>query len=208
MELDEERSASAVAANNAMAMITRLQAEKAAVQMEALQYQRMMEEQAEYDQEALQATRDIVSKREEQIKTLEAELVAYREKYGVLMGEDFMESGDEIDEDCHDLKTDSHSSYTERYECLSPSYSSTEGQNNAENVFYQSKSPSFLAVENGGETEDKPLKAFQGQEPHRLGRLNNWDKKVHVSSDDGDLSSQSSSDDVNHSEKVTGKSLA
>lgn len=44
MELDEERSASAVAANNAMAMITRLQAEKAAVQMEALQYQRMMEE--------------------------------------------------------------------------------------------------------------------------------------------------------------------
>ncbi|KAL0886814.1 hypothetical protein Bca101_010797 [Brassica carinata] len=40
MELDEERSASAVAANNAMAMITKLQAEKAAVQMEALQYQK------------------------------------------------------------------------------------------------------------------------------------------------------------------------
>lgn len=39
MELDGERSASAVAANNAMAMITQLQAEKAAVQMEALQYQ-------------------------------------------------------------------------------------------------------------------------------------------------------------------------
>ncbi|KAL2462969.1 putative myosin-binding protein 5 [Forsythia ovata] len=58
MELDEERSASAVAANNAMAMITRLQAEKAAVQMEALQYQRMMEEQAEYDQEALQRESD------------------------------------------------------------------------------------------------------------------------------------------------------
>lgn len=43
-----------MAAYNAMAMITRLQAEKAAVQMEALQYQRMMEEQAEYDQEILQ----------------------------------------------------------------------------------------------------------------------------------------------------------
>ncbi|GKA75083.1 probable myosin-binding protein 6 [Tanacetum coccineum] len=41
--------ASAVAANNAMAMITRLKGEKAVVQMEALQYQRMMEEQAEYD---------------------------------------------------------------------------------------------------------------------------------------------------------------
>ena len=36
-----------------MAMITRLQAEKAVVQMEALQYQRMMEEQAEYDQDAI-----------------------------------------------------------------------------------------------------------------------------------------------------------
>jgi hypothetical protein len=44
---------SAVAANNVMAMITRLQAEKAVVQMEALQYQRMMEEQAEYDQDAI-----------------------------------------------------------------------------------------------------------------------------------------------------------
>jgi restriction endonuclease len=110
MELDEERSASAVAANNAMAMITRLQAEKAAVQMEALQYQRMMEEQAEYDQEALQATRDILSKREEQIKGLEFELMAYRENYGALFGQGFMGSGDEIDEDCHELKPHSHSS--------------------------------------------------------------------------------------------------
>uniref|UniRef100_A0A6N2LJB3 GTD-binding domain-containing protein n=1 Tax=Salix viminalis TaxID=40686 RepID=A0A6N2LJB3_SALVM len=57
MELDEERSSSAVAANNAMAMINRLQAERAAVQMEAMQYERMMEEQAAYDRELLQATR-------------------------------------------------------------------------------------------------------------------------------------------------------
>ncbi|XP_011028725.1 PREDICTED: uncharacterized protein LOC105128660 [Populus euphratica] len=111
MELDEERSASAVAATNAMAMITWLQAERAAVQMEAIQYQRMMEEQAEYDHEALQATRDILSKREEQIKGLEFELMAFREKYGVFFGQGFMGSGDEIDEDCHELKPHSHSSY-------------------------------------------------------------------------------------------------
>ncbi|KAJ6868817.1 hypothetical protein NC651_033802 [Populus alba x Populus x berolinensis] len=110
MELDEERSASAVAANNAMAMITWLQAERAAVQMEAIQYQRMMEEQAEYDQEALQATRDILSKREEQIKGLEFELMAYKENYGALSGQGFMGSGDEIDEDCHELKPYSLSS--------------------------------------------------------------------------------------------------
>ncbi|CAN8312529.1 unnamed protein product [Cochlearia groenlandica] len=84
MELDEERSASAVAANNAMAMITRLQAEKAAVQMEALQYQRMMDEQAEYDQEALQSMNGLLVKREEDMKELEAEIQAYRFKYGML----------------------------------------------------------------------------------------------------------------------------
>ncbi|KAL2935955.1 putative myosin-binding protein 6, partial [Bienertia sinuspersici] len=66
MELDEERGASAVAANNAMAMITRLQAEKASVQMEALQYQRMMEEQAEYDKEDIQLLKDILNKKEEE----------------------------------------------------------------------------------------------------------------------------------------------
>ncbi|XP_027337903.1 probable myosin-binding protein 5 [Abrus precatorius] len=87
MELDEERSASAVAANNAMAMITRLQAEKAAVQMEALQYQRMMEEQAEYDEEALQACNDMLLKREEDMKSLETELEIYRKKYGSLVEE-------------------------------------------------------------------------------------------------------------------------
>ncbi|KAF3497853.1 hypothetical protein DY000_02057403 [Brassica cretica] len=88
MELDEERSASAVAANNAMAMITRLQAEKAAVQMEALQYQRMMDEQAEYDQEAVQSLSGLLVKREEDMKELEAEVEAYRLRYGLLMGED------------------------------------------------------------------------------------------------------------------------
>ncbi|MBA0754552.1 hypothetical protein Gogos_020096 [Gossypium gossypioides] len=82
MELDEERNASAVAAYNAMAMITRLQADKADVQMEALQYQRMMEEQAEYDQEILQEMKNLLVKREEEIKELEDELEIYRYNYG------------------------------------------------------------------------------------------------------------------------------
>ncbi|KAL9666547.1 hypothetical protein QQ045_000881 [Rhodiola kirilowii] len=91
MELDEERSASAVAANNAMSMITRLQAEKAAIQMEALQYQRMMEEQAEYDQENFQAMTDLVTSREEEIRALETELDIYRQRYGLLSDEDVSE---------------------------------------------------------------------------------------------------------------------
>ncbi|KAK9038932.1 hypothetical protein V6N11_023773 [Hibiscus sabdariffa] len=79
-ELEEERSASAVAANQTMAMITRLQEEKAAMQMEALQYQRMMEEQSEYDQEALQLLNELMIKREKEKEEVEKELEVYRKK--------------------------------------------------------------------------------------------------------------------------------
>ncbi|KAJ4826702.1 hypothetical protein Tsubulata_023391 [Turnera subulata] len=79
-ELEEERSASAIAANQTMAMITRLQEEKAAMQMEALQYQRMMEEQSEYDQEALQLLNELMVKREKEKQELEKELEIYRKK--------------------------------------------------------------------------------------------------------------------------------
>ncbi|XP_038686942.1 probable myosin-binding protein 5 [Tripterygium wilfordii] len=120
MELDEERSASAVAANNAMAMITRLQAEKAAVQMEALQYQRMMEEQAEYDEEALQATKDLLAKRDEDIKVLEAEVDAYRLKFG------------DLREDNSDEDYQAYSSYGGRSVCCSPTSIASEGENNKE----------------------------------------------------------------------------
>lgn len=77
-ELEEERSASAIAANQAMAMITRLQEEKAALHMEALQYLRMMEEQAEYDMDALEKANDLVAEREREMQDLETELEFYR----------------------------------------------------------------------------------------------------------------------------------
>ncbi|XP_010670134.1 myosin-binding protein 2 isoform X2 [Beta vulgaris subsp. vulgaris] len=79
-ELEAERNAAAIAANQTMAMITRLQEEKAAMQMEGLQYQRVMEEQAEYDQEALQLLNELVAKRERQQQELEKELDIYRER--------------------------------------------------------------------------------------------------------------------------------
>lgn len=79
-ELEEERSASAVAANQTMAMINKLQEEKSAMQMEALQYQRMMEEQSEYDQEALQLLNELMVKREKEKQELEKELEVYRKR--------------------------------------------------------------------------------------------------------------------------------
>ncbi|CAO2194867.1 unnamed protein product [Urochloa humidicola] len=80
-ELEEERNASAIAASQALAMITKLQDEKAAMQMEASHYQRMMEEQAEYDSEALAKANELLAEREQQIEELEVELENYR-KYG------------------------------------------------------------------------------------------------------------------------------
>lgn len=77
-ELGEERSAAAIAANEAMAMITRLQEEKSALHMEALQYLRMMEEQAEYDVEALEKANDLLAEKEKEIQDMEAELEFYR----------------------------------------------------------------------------------------------------------------------------------
>ncbi|KAK6157570.1 hypothetical protein DH2020_011818 [Rehmannia glutinosa] len=80
VELEEERNASSEAANQTMAMINRLQEEKAAMQMEAFQYQRMMEEQSEYDQEALQLLNDLMVKREKEKQELEKELEVYKKK--------------------------------------------------------------------------------------------------------------------------------
>ncbi|XP_006650738.1 probable myosin-binding protein 6 [Oryza brachyantha] len=72
-ELEEERNASAIATNQTMAMISKLQEEKAAMQMEALQYQRMMEEQRDYDHEDLQ-------KMAAMVQELEAEIEGYKTK--------------------------------------------------------------------------------------------------------------------------------
>ncbi|XP_028807978.1 myosin-binding protein 2-like [Neltuma alba] len=77
-ELEEERNASAIAANQSMAMITRLQEEKAVLHMEALQYLRMMDEQAEYDGEELEKAYDLLAEKEKEIQDLEAELEFYR----------------------------------------------------------------------------------------------------------------------------------
>ncbi|XP_057964842.1 myosin-binding protein 1-like [Malania oleifera] len=80
-ELEEERSAAAIAANEAMAMITKLQEEKASLRMEALQYLRMMEEEAEYDVDALEKANDLLAEKEKDIQDLEAELEFYRSQF-------------------------------------------------------------------------------------------------------------------------------
>lgn len=180
MELDEERSASAVAANNAMAMITRLQAEKASVQMEALQYQRMMDEQAEYDQEALQVMKDIIVKREDEIKVLEADLEAYKEKYGHLKKVGSDECEVDVDEDYQELKSQTYSSFGEKSECGSPG---EEADYNRENE----DSPEGIRENRGGggTIDDEASLDFEGEKSYLLGMLTNLEKKVEFSSEEG-----------------------
>ncbi|KAK1410643.1 hypothetical protein QVD17_37180 [Tagetes erecta] len=80
VELDEERKASKEAANQAMKMITKLQEQKVAVQIESIQNKRMMDEQAEYDQEVLQLLNELVMKLENDKSELENEVEMYKEK--------------------------------------------------------------------------------------------------------------------------------
>ncbi|KAL5052601.1 hypothetical protein RYX36_033283 [Vicia faba] len=80
-ELEEERNAFAIATSQALAMITRLQEEKATLHMEALQHLRMMDEQSEYEMEALQNANDLLAEKEKEVKDLEAKVEFYRNNF-------------------------------------------------------------------------------------------------------------------------------
>lgn len=79
LELEEERAAAATAANEAMNMMTRLQNEKASVEMEARQYQRVIEEKFAYDEEEMNILREILIEREIDCHVLEKEIETYRQ---------------------------------------------------------------------------------------------------------------------------------
>lgn len=79
LELEKERAAAASAADEAMAMILRLQADKAAIEMEARQYQRMIEEQIAYEEEEMEILKEILVRRERENHFLEKEVEAYRQ---------------------------------------------------------------------------------------------------------------------------------
>ncbi|MCO5603421.1 hypothetical protein L7F22_057571 [Adiantum nelumboides] len=59
-ELEKERNAVAIATNKTMAMISRLQEEKSAMQLVVAQLQRMTEEKAEYDEHAMALLKEIL----------------------------------------------------------------------------------------------------------------------------------------------------
>ncbi|XP_041004762.1 myosin-binding protein 7-like isoform X2 [Juglans microcarpa x Juglans regia] len=79
LELEKERAAAASAAEEAIAMMSRLQQDKALVELEARQYQRMIEEKSAYDEEEMNILKEILVRRERENHFLEKEIEEYRQ---------------------------------------------------------------------------------------------------------------------------------
>lgn len=79
LELEQERNAAATAADEAMAMILRLQEDKASIEMEARHYHRLIEEKYAYDEEEMNILKEILVRRETEIHFLENEVEAYQQ---------------------------------------------------------------------------------------------------------------------------------
>ncbi|KAG0523205.1 hypothetical protein BDA96_07G104000 [Sorghum bicolor] len=75
-ELEEERQAAASGADEALAMIVRLQAEKAAERMEAEQFRRVAEERIQHDEDTLAFLKAVVFHQEMEISSLNRRLLA------------------------------------------------------------------------------------------------------------------------------------
>ncbi|KAG0455376.1 hypothetical protein HPP92_024668 [Vanilla planifolia] len=95
LELEKERSAAATAADEAMAMIQRVQKEKAEIEMEARQYQRMVEEKSAYDEEEMDILKEIIVRREREKHVLEMEVEMYKQLLYTEEGAEQAFNGDE-----------------------------------------------------------------------------------------------------------------
>ncbi|KAH1030934.1 hypothetical protein J1N35_043108 [Gossypium stocksii] len=79
-ELEKERAAASSAADEAMAMILRLQNEKSSVEIDANQFKRMAEQKQEYDQQVIESLQWIVMKHESEWSSLENQLQLCKQK--------------------------------------------------------------------------------------------------------------------------------
>ncbi|KAL0422453.1 UNVERIFIED_CONTAM: protein FLOURY 1-like [Sesamum latifolium] len=99
-ELAKERAASASAAEEAMAMILRLQNEKSLIEMELSQYRRLAEEKQIHDQEVIRSLQWLVWRHESERSSLEEQLILYKQRLE-------RSSKDE----CEEVKDEAHSSF-------------------------------------------------------------------------------------------------
>lgn len=79
LELEKERAAAASAAEETIAMISRLQQDKASVEMESKHYHRMIEEKSAFDEEEMNILKEILIRMERENHFLEQEIEEYRQ---------------------------------------------------------------------------------------------------------------------------------
>ncbi|XP_057966620.1 probable myosin-binding protein 6 isoform X2 [Malania oleifera] len=96
IELEKERAAAATAAEEAMAMILRLQKEKASIEMEARQYQRIIDEKSAYDEEEMNILKELLFIRDREKHILERQVDAYRQM--TFLG------NEQVGDDMHDME--------------------------------------------------------------------------------------------------------
>ncbi|CAI0473644.1 unnamed protein product [Linum tenue] len=94
LELEKERMAAASAADEAMAMILRLQNEKSSSEMDAKQYRRVAEQKQEYDREVIQSLQWIIMKHEYERSLLEEKLELCRQQLQRCLRRDELEELD------------------------------------------------------------------------------------------------------------------
>ncbi|XP_076936168.1 uncharacterized protein LOC143603170 [Bidens hawaiensis] len=87
-ELEVERESTATAASEALAMILRLQGEKAAVKMESEHYKRLAEEKVNHAEESMEIFEELIQQKEMEIANLDYQVQAYRYKLSNLGLED------------------------------------------------------------------------------------------------------------------------
>ncbi|OVA15255.1 Zein-binding domain [Macleaya cordata] len=95
-ELEKERTSAASAANEAMAMILRLQNEKSSREIEANQYRRLTEQKQQYDQEEIRSLQWVIYKHELERSILENQLKLCKEKLNHYLKIDELEEFDQV----------------------------------------------------------------------------------------------------------------
>jgi len=125
-ELEEERNASASAADETLAMILRLQKEKAEVQMEASQFKRFAEGKFAHDQEELMSFENLLYRKDQAIRALEFEHLSFKHR---MLSLGFDEFDDGI------IRSPESSGLNDREGCSSPAeYSRRRINSSAERV--------------------------------------------------------------------------
>lgn len=80
IELEEEREASATAADEALSMILRLQVEKSEEKMEAVQYKKLTEEKMRHNEESMAILEEIIHQQETEITSLKHQVQVLKQR--------------------------------------------------------------------------------------------------------------------------------